>query len=203
MSGPAGGVGGGMVTAKGLWRFNKYALVLAFIVGGKLVHADETEVDLQKVKGYVWVLTNMEDVVYMYRPSREAAFLRDVMKDFKGVLVSDFYSGYDSLPCLQQKCLIHLIRDFNDDLMASAYDEDFKALASEFATLLRSIVATVDKHGLKKAYLHQHGAAVSQFFLGLQTRVCHSEIVEAYQKRLLKCAVPKKRSKSSRANASQ
>ena len=85
-------------------------------MGGGLVHADETEVDLKRGKGYVWVLANMEDVVYMYRPNREAAFLQDLLQDFKGVLVSDFYSGYDSLPCPQQKCLIHLIRDFNTDL---------------------------------------------------------------------------------------
>ena len=41
----------------------------------------------------------------MYRPNREAVFLQDLLKDFKGVLISDFYAGYDSLPCEQQKCL--------------------------------------------------------------------------------------------------
>ena len=75
------------------------------------------------------MLTNMEDVVYMYRPNREADFLQDLLTDFKGVLVSDFYTGYDSLPCEQQKCLVHLIRDMNDDLMGNPYDEEFKALA--------------------------------------------------------------------------
>ena len=64
-------------------------------------------------KGYVWVFTNMEEVVYMYRKSREGDFLHDLLKDFRGVLVSDFYAAYDSLACEQQKCLIHLIRDFN------------------------------------------------------------------------------------------
>jgi hypothetical protein len=39
-----------------------------------------------------------------------------VLKDFRGVLVSDFYAAYDSLTCEQQKCLIHLIRDMNTDL---------------------------------------------------------------------------------------
>jgi hypothetical protein len=40
-----------------------------------------------------------------------------MLKDFKGVLVSDFYSAYDAIPCPQQKCLIHLIRDLNDDVL--------------------------------------------------------------------------------------
>src|SRR5262249_21138137 len=73
-------------------------LILDRILKGGLVHADESHVNLKKGKGYVWVLANLEDVLYIYRPNREAAFLQDLLKDFKGVLVSDFYSGYDSLP---------------------------------------------------------------------------------------------------------
>ena len=160
--------------------------ILARIVGGELAHADETEVDLQKEKGYVWVLANMEDVLYLYKPSREAAFLQELLKDFKGVLVSDFYSGYDSLACPQQKCLVHLIRDFNTDLMGNPYDEEFKALAAEFGRLLRSIVDTIDKHGLKKRHLHKHKAEVSRFFRGLEARVYRSEVAKGYQARLAK-----------------
>ena len=54
----------------------------------------------------------------MYRRSREGDFLHDLLKDFRGVLVSDFYAAYDSLDCPQQKCLIHLIRDFNQDIVS-------------------------------------------------------------------------------------
>ncbi len=158
--------------------------ILARIVCGNLTHADETEVDLQKERGYVWVLATLEDVLYLYKPSREAAFLQELLKDFKGVLVSDFYSGYDSLVCPQQKCLIHLIRDFNADLMGNAYDEEFKGLAGEFGKLLRSIIDTIDEHGLKKKHLQQHKADVARFFHGLEARSYRSEIAHAYQARL-------------------
>src|SRR5262249_1354063 len=139
-----------------------------------------------KGKGYVWALTNLEDVAYLYRPSREADFLGDMLHDFKGVLVTDFYTGYDSLPCGQQKCLVHLIRDFNADLMANPYDEEFKALAGEFGRLLRSVVATIDRYGLKRRHLHKHKASVARFFRALGARVYRSELAEGYQKRLLK-----------------
>ena len=62
------------------------------------------------------VFTNLEEVVFMYRPLREGGFLHDLLKDFHGVLISDFYAPYDALTCAQQKCLIHLIRDFNHDI---------------------------------------------------------------------------------------
>ena len=38
---------------------------------GTSIHIDETEVKLQTGKGYVWAITNLEEVVYMYRPNRE------------------------------------------------------------------------------------------------------------------------------------
>ena len=49
--------------------------------------------------GYVWTFTNMEEVAFMYRPTREGEFLKELLKDFEGVLVSDFYGAYDSLDC--------------------------------------------------------------------------------------------------------
>jgi predicted RecB family nuclease len=159
---------------------------LARILAGGLAHVDETHINLQDDKGYIWAVTNLKDVVYMYRPNRETAFLQELLRDFKGVLVTDFYSGYDSLPCPQQKCLVHLILDFNTDLMRHPYDEDFKALAAEFGALLRPIVSTIDKYGFKKRHLHKHKADVAHFYRALESRVYRSELAESYQTRFLK-----------------
>lgn len=102
------------------------------------------------------------------------------------MLVSDFYSGYDSLDCEQQKCLVHLIRDFNGDLMGNPYNEEFKALAEEFGKLLRSIICTIDQYGLKKRHLHKHKTEVTRFFRALEARIYRTDLAESYQKRLLK-----------------
>jgi predicted RecB family nuclease len=160
--------------------------ILTRLVGGGVLHADETHANLHNGKAYAWALTNMEEVVYLDRPTRETAFLRELLKEFTGVLVSDFYNGYDSLPCEQQKCLIHLIRDINNDLKSHPYDEELKALAGEFGKLLRSIVGTIDKYGLKRRHLHKHKPEVDSFFRTLEPRVYRSELAEGYQQRLLK-----------------
>jgi len=60
--------------------------LLAKILAGNVLHVDETEVKLQVGKGYVWVFTNLEEVVFMFRPTREGDFLKELLKDFKGVL---------------------------------------------------------------------------------------------------------------------
>ncbi len=56
----------------------------------------------------------------------------------------------------------------------------------DFGKLLRSIVDTIDRYGLKKRHLHRHQAEVGRFFRAVETRVYRSELAEGYQKRLLK-----------------
>jgi hypothetical protein len=165
-----------------------YKRLLEKIVAGHLVHADETEVRIRRVgKAYVWVFTNLEEVVFMYRPSREGDFLHEVLKDFRGVLVSDFYAAYDSLKCDQQKCLIHLVRDFNQDILANPWDEELKLVASKFGGLLRAVVATVDVYGLRKRHLGKHKREIERFFAGIAETSYRSDAAEGYRQRLLKC----------------
>jgi hypothetical protein len=157
------------------------------IVGGSILHADETEVHVRQVgKGYVWVFTNLEEVVYQYRPSRDGDFLHDLLNDFRGVLVSDFYAAYDSLDCPQQKCLVHLLRDFNQDIVSNPWDEELKSLASAFGSLLRAVVATIDHYGLRERHLGKHRRDVDRFFQTVAAEQFHSEVADGYRKRLLK-----------------
>jgi len=71
----------------------------------------------------------MDKVYYFYKPSREGAFLQELLGTFSGVLVSDFYTAYDSLKCEQQKCLVHLVRDIDDDVMKNPLDTELKSMA--------------------------------------------------------------------------
>ena len=105
----------------------------------------------------------MDSAVYFYKESRKGDFLKELLRDFSGVLVSDFFTAYDSLGCAQQKCLLHLMRDFNEDLQRNPYDDEFKEIAHHFAVLLRLIVETIDRFGLKRRHLHKHHKAAMRF----------------------------------------
>ena len=160
--------------------------ILTKLIAGAFMHADETHVNFQRGKGYVWVLANMEEVVYLYKPSKEGEFLYELLKGFTGVLITDFFSAYDSLPCEQQKCLVHLIRDMNHDLLTNPFDDEFKSLVSEFGQLLRTIVATIDRYGLKKRHMNKHTEDVERFFRMLDSQQFHSDCAQAYQQRFAK-----------------
>ncbi len=138
--------------------------ILERIVNGDLIHADETRANIKGHLAYVWVLTNMTDVVYILAESREGEIIRTLLKDFRGVLVSDFYAAYEAIPCPQQKCLIHLIRDLNDEILNNPFDTEMKSIAVGFADLLRPIVETIDRHGLKTRFLRRHQIDVDSFF---------------------------------------
>ncbi len=146
---------------------------------GSLVHADETQAKVKNATGYVWVFTNLEEVLYVYSDTREGDTMREILKGFHGVLVSDFYAAYDSVSCAQQKCLIHLIRDLNDDLFKNPFDEEFKQLAQGFTSVIAPIVETIDRFGLKKIYLEKHKPIAQMFLDAVAGHDYRSEAVAA------------------------
>lgn len=166
------------VTCRQLWEK---------LLAGHLLHVDETQIRLKGGKtSYVWAFTNFEEVVYVYRPNREGEFLRELLKEFHGVLVSDFYAAYDSLDCPQQKCLVHLIRDMNDDLLANPFDEELQAITKPFGSLLRPIVASISDHGLRKWHLRGFKRDVSAYFRWVTSLSPRSDVARALRDRLLK-----------------
>jgi predicted RecB family nuclease len=160
--------------------------ILHSIISGNLIHADETRANIKGRRAYVWVLTNMQEVVYILAESREGELIKNMLQDFKGVLVSDFYAAYDSIECPQQKCLIHIMRDLNDDIFKNPFDEELKKIVVMFADLLKPIIATIDKHGLKKYFLKKHLRDVEQFYKTLDNSSINSEMALKYKQRFVK-----------------
>jgi hypothetical protein len=163
-----------------------YTHILSNILNGSLIHIDETTVKVKGCKGYVWVFTNMTHVYYMYRSNRECLFLEKLLENFNGILISDFYTGYDSLKCKQQKCLIHLMRDINDLIFKNQNNQEILIIAEAFGDLLKNIVKTVEKYGLKKRNLNKHRKSVYIFFSNLEILKPKTTEAIKLKKRLLK-----------------
>jgi len=159
---------------------------MAELLRGPILHIDETEVRLRDRKGYVWVFANLDTVYFTYRESREAQFVGELLREFSGILISDFFTGYDSIDCPQQKCLIHLLRDMNDDLLSNPFDDEYKNLMQQFANVLRSIVETIDKYGLKRRHLNKHVRKASGFVGSVTNAEFSSIVAKKYQKRITK-----------------
>jgi len=160
--------------------------IIAGLLRGPSLSIDETEVRLCKEKAHVWVFAGISGAYYEYRDSRNGQFLPERLRGFDGVLVSDFFTAYDSIECPQQKCLIHLIRDMNEDLKANPYDVELKVIVQAFATIVRLIIETVDRYGLTKSRLQKHKSAAMGFVEKVGKQQLSSEAATKYQKRIEK-----------------
>ena len=111
----------------------------AFVLGSRVIHADETPIGLldpgagKTKKAYMWAYARgaFEDkpaVVYDFCAGRGGKYAVEFLKGWSGTLVADAYSGYDAVLSLQERvsanCLAHARRKF---------DELFKANASAVA----------------------------------------------------------------------
>ena len=163
-----------------------YDALVKRLCNGRLIHADETKISVEGKDGFVWVFANIEEVAYVYSETREGDTVQNLLKDFTGVLVSDFYTAYDGIQCPQQKCLIHLIRDLNDAVLEHPYDEQLKSLVKNFADLVKPMVETVDRHGLKSHFLRKHLVFVDRFYRRLSGKDFQSESARAIKKRFEK-----------------
>jgi hypothetical protein len=89
--------------------------------------------------------------------------------------------------CRQQKCLVHLIRDLNDDLWKNPFNLELEGFVSSVRDLLVPIMADVDRFGLKRRHLHKHQHVVDRFFKKvIEERDYKCETTQTYQKRFLR-----------------
>jgi predicted RecB family nuclease len=157
---------------------------LQAILRSAFVHVDETKINIQGVNHYVWVFTDGQHVVFRMTETREADIVHEVLAGYQGVLISDFYPGYDGVPCRQQKCLVHLIRDINDDLWAAPFDRELETFALAVQALLVPMLEAVDRYGLKAWHLRKFLKDVERFYQkNITGREYTSEATIKYQKR--------------------
>lgn len=154
------------------------------ILESPFVHIDETIISIEGTNHYVWVFTNGKHVVFRMTETRESTIVHEFLHDYKGVLISDFYGGYDAIPCRQQKCLVHLIRDLNDDLWSNPYNRIYESFVSEVNNLLIPIFEAEEKYGLKKRHLKKFSKSVDRFYQeNIDNTPSNCELVAKYQKR--------------------
>ena len=148
------------------------------------IHADETRLSIRGVDHYVWVFTDGRHVVFRLTETRETAVVRDLLKGYEGVLVSDFYPGYDGLDCRQQKCWVHLIRDLNEDLWAFPFDEELQKFVSAVKDMIGPIIQAIDRWGLKAKHLSGFKKHVDKFYAAVIDGIGYTlDVTKKYQKR--------------------
>jgi len=160
------------------------AKLISWLLQSPFIHVDETSLNIQGTDHYVWVFTDGRHVVFRMTETRESTIVHEFLRGYQGVLISDFYPGYDSVPCRQQKCWVHLIRDLNEDLWKNPFNAEFEAFVLEVRNLILPILEDVGKYGLKRRNLGKFKKAVERFYdKPIFNRIYESEVTQTYKKR--------------------
>jgi len=165
---------------------NTSKILLREILNSPFIHVDETIINVKGYDCYVWILTNGKNVFFKLTNTRESTMIKELLQKYEGVLISDFYPGYDSLKCRQQKCWVHLIRDLNDDLRKNPFNLEYEKFVLQVKELMLPIFETIDKYGLKKRHLNKFIPKVDSFYESITNSQYKSEITQKYQSRFLK-----------------
>lgn len=106
------------------------------INAAKHVHADETGWPIAGQKGWLWEFITKMTAYYVVKRSRGQDVPPKVLDTFDGVLVSDFWSGYNVLTCEKQKCWVHLRRELKK-LLESKSSGEFVLFAARLVALYK------------------------------------------------------------------
>ena len=159
----------------------------ACLLQSPCIHADETKISIKKMHWYIWVFTDGKRVVFRLTETREPTFVHELLANYKGILISDFYAGYDAVPCAQQKCWVHLIRDMNDDLREAPFDAELETFVLSVKNLIIPIMECIQRYGLSKKYLYKFKYDVEQFYgKTSMDKYYRSDLALKYQKRFIR-----------------
>jgi len=71
-------------------------------------------------------------------------------------------------------------------ILDNPFDQELQSITTQFGALLRSIVVTIDEHGLERKHLKSHIKPAAAFFDALAERVYESDATKSLQERLLR-----------------
>lgn len=107
---------------------DKFDFILEYIKSGPIIGIDETPFQVHKElgrsdtsKSYMWVIRGgppgKELALYIYRDSRSAEFLQNLLHGYEGFIMTDDFASYDSRLGIEfagrmAKCMTHARRNF-------------------------------------------------------------------------------------------
>jgi hypothetical protein len=91
---------------------NSYEALRTRLAESSYVHGDETGWRETGQNGYLWSFCTPDACYFTYPKTRAGSVVTDVLgSDYQGIVVSDFYGGYNAHFGLHQRCWVHLLRD--------------------------------------------------------------------------------------------
>ena len=93
---------------------SEYDNILDRIRKAQILYVDETSIDVQGDKHWIWVFATTSETFVAIRKSRGMNVLDEVLGRFKGIIVCDGWKPYAKFTMHIQRCWAHLLRESKD-----------------------------------------------------------------------------------------
>lgn len=125
----------------------------------RLIHCDETTIQVNKEENkkassnsYMWVITTgklekMQGVIFKYSSSRSSEVVKELLKGYKNILVTDGYAGYNILDeeVTHAECWAHARRKFYDSIPLVNRQMDKTSAGYEVVEIIDEMFKQEDK----------------------------------------------------------
>ena len=113
-----------------------YEGIEAVLPSQEVLHGDETGWKVDGARWNLWCFCNRYLIYFHLSQSRGAQIPKSILgEDYQGILHADFYAAYNFVD-KTQRCLIHLLRDINEELLVSPQDNDLIQLKEGIKTII-------------------------------------------------------------------
>jgi len=84
----------------------------------KYLEVDETGIPMEgeKKKNWLWIIETRKATIYLARRTRGHKAVEELLRDYVGIIIADFWKAYDKFPHRKQRSLAHLYRKIADPL---------------------------------------------------------------------------------------
>jgi transposase len=126
-------------------------------------YADETGWKQSGMLRHLWCFCTTEVAFFHIDPSRSGKVIAEILgKKFQGILLSDFYSAYNRVEGLKQKCIPHFLRLIIKQALRFGEDKRADAFLGKLKTLSKRIMEVFKHRKRIKDYLIVRADLVAQ-----------------------------------------
>jgi len=124
----------------------KYVELIKELQTSPHMYVDETSWPVNGVNHYLWCFISKGLAIYhIDRTRSQKVAKRFLGEDYRGVLITDFYSAYTRLSCPKQKCLVHLFRELKETAADKNENSSFHQFEREVEEIVHSAIEYAGK----------------------------------------------------------
>jgi transposase len=92
----------------------EHARLIEIIRISECVYADETSIRINGINCWIWIFVAKDAVLCVIRKSRGKKVVKEILADYKGIVVCDGWKAYAQFGYRVQRCWAHAIREAKD-----------------------------------------------------------------------------------------